>query len=296
MMQKKAFAAFFMLTLALLIVVPPAWCIDMELAKNSTLEGILKRGKLRIGVEAGFMPFEMVDKRSGIRQKQLSHGGVRRSSTRNVNLIGFDIDIGIEMAKELGVKPVFVDTFWPSIIPALKLGRHDIIFGGMSVTEERSKQVDFAEPFMTIGQTILLNIKHKGKVFSHKDLNAGTFTVASKPGTTGEEGVKKLIPQCNYTAFDTEEEGARAVLEGKVDAFVYDFPYNAVFMAMYGKGKLIFLDKPFTKEPIAWAIRKNDPNFMSFLNEFLKKIKDDGRFDRIYKKWFKDSNWYPYVR
>ncbi len=104
------------------------------------------------------------------------------------------------------------------------------------------------------------------------------------------------MPECMYKPFDTEEEGARAVLEGEVDAFVYDLPYNAVFMAMHGKEKLVFLDKPFTQEPIAWAIRKNDPHFMAFLNEFLQKIKSDGRFDRIYKKWFEDSGWYPFVR
>ncbi len=294
--MRKIISAVFMLTLALIMVIPVVQGADMELAEDSTLEGIIQRGKLRIGVESGFMPFEMVDKRSGIRQKQISHGGVRRGSTRNLNLIGFDIDMGIEMAKELGVKPVFVDTFWPSIIPALKLGRYDVIFGGMSVTEERKNHVDFANPFMTIGQTILLNIKFKDKVLSYKDLNSETFTVASKPGTTGEESVKKFMPQCKYTIFDTEEAGARAVLEGKADAFVYDLPYNAVFMAMYGKDKLIFLDKPFTKEPIAWAIRKNDPSFMTFLNDFLEKIKGDGRFDRIYKKWFQDSDWYPYVR
>jgi len=295
-MKQKTIIAVFMIALSLLIALPGAWCTDKELAEDSTLEGILQRGQLRIGVESGFMPFEMVDKRSGIRQKQISHGGVRRGSSRNVNLIGFDIDIGIAMAKELGVKPVFVDTFWPSIIPALKVGRYDVIFGGMSVTEDRKKSVDFADPFMTAGQTILLNIKHKGKVLSYKDLNRNTLSVASKPGTTGENSIKELIPQCNYKPFDTEEGGAQAVLKGEVDAFVYDFPYNAVFMAMYGKEKLIFLDKPFTKEPIAWAIRKNDPHFMTFLNNFLKKIKGDGQFDRIYKKWFQDSEWYPHVR
>jgi polar amino acid transport system substrate-binding protein len=56
------------------------------------------------------------------------------------------------------------------------------------------------------------------------------------------------------------------------------------------------LDKPFTTEPIAWAIRKNDQDFLKFLNDFLSKIKADGRFDKIYNKWFKSSEWYPYVR
>jgi len=273
----------------------PALAADVELSKDSTLEGIMRRGELRIGLEAGYMPFEMIDKRSGLRQKEIRHGGFRRKG-RQLSLIGFDIDMGIAMAKALGVKPVFVDTLWPSIIPALNLGRFDIIFGGMSVTEGRKKLVDFADPLMTVGQTVLLNAKHKGAVKSHKDLNDAKFVVVSKPGTTGEEAVQRLISKATYETVDTEMEGAMRVLEGTADAFVYDLPFNAVFRAMHPSDQLIFLDKPFTKEPIAWAIRKNDPDFLKWLNNFLKEVKQDGRFDKIHDKWFKNTDWFKYVR
>jgi hypothetical protein len=113
----------------------PALAADVAFSKDSTLAGIIQRGELRIGLEVGYMPFEMIDTRSGLRQKEIRHGGLRQRGGRQLSLMGFDIDVGIEMAKALGVKPVFVDTLWPSIIPALNLGRFDIIFGGMSVTE-----------------------------------------------------------------------------------------------------------------------------------------------------------------
>jgi polar amino acid transport system substrate-binding protein len=273
----------------------PARAADVELSKDSTLEGILQRGELRIGLEVGYMPFEMIDKRSGLRQKEIRHGGFRRKG-RQLSLMGFDIDMGIEMAKALGVRPVFVDTLWPSILPALKLGRFDIIFGGMSVTEARQQQVDFAEPFMTVGQTVLLNGKHKATVKSYKDLNDAKFVVVSKPGTTGEEAVQRLIPQATYETADTEIEGATRVLEGRADAFVYDFPFNAVFYTMNPSDQLIFLDEPFTNEPIAWAIRKNDPDFLKFLNDFLAQMKADGRFEKIYNKWFNSTDWHRFMR
>jgi polar amino acid transport system substrate-binding protein len=273
----------------------PAWATDVELSQDSTLEGILRRGELRVGLEAGYMPFEMIDKRSGLRQKEIRHGGFRRKG-RQLALMGFDIDIGIEMAKALGIKPVFVDTLWPSIIPALKLGRFDIIFGGMSVTKERKTQVDFATPFMTVGQTVLLNAKHKNTVKSHKDLNDSKFVVVSKPGTTGEEAVQRLIPKATYETAGTEIAGALRVLKGTADAFVYDLPFNAVFIAMHPSDQLIFLAKPFTEEPIAWAIRKNDPDFLKFLNSFLEDIKKDGRFDKIYNKWFINTDWFKHAR
>lgn len=273
----------------------PGYAGDADLPKDSTLEGILKRGQLRIGLEAGYMPFEMIDRRSGLRQKEIRHGDFRRKG-RQLSLMGFDIDMGIEMAKELGVKPVFVDTLWPSIIPALNLGRFDVIFGGMSVTPDRKAKVDFAHPFMTVGQTILLNAKHKSTVRSHKDLNDKKFIVVSKPGTTGEQAVKRLMPDATYQPADTETAGANRVLKGEADAFVYDLPFNAVFTAMNPSDKIVFLDKPFTREPLAWAIRKDDPAFMKFLNTFLAQVKSDGRFEKMYKKWFIDSDWHAHVK
>ena len=273
----------------------PALAADVAFSKNSTLAGIIQRGELRIGLEAGFIPFEMIDTRSGLRQKEIRHGGLRQKG-RQLRLMGFDIDIGIEMANALGVKPVFVDTLWTNIIPALKLERFDIIFGGMSVTEARQTQVDFADPFMTVGQTVLLNARHEKAVKSYKDLDDSAYTVVSKPGTTGEAAVLKMIPRATYMPVNTEMDGAMRVLEGKADAFVYDLPFNAVFKAMHSSENLIFLDEPFTKEPIAWAIRKNDPDFLKFLNQFLVQIKADGRFETIYNQWFVETDWHRFAR
>jgi len=86
------------------------------------------------------------------------------------------------------------------------------------------------------------------------------------------------------------------VVNGKADAFVYDLPYCVVFMAQQGAGKLVFLDKPFTFEPLAWAVRKGDPDFMNWLNNFLNQIKNDGRYDRIYNKWIKSTGWIKEVQ
>ena len=273
----------------------PAGAAEEEASPSSALSSIRQRGELRIGLEVGYMPFEMIDTRSGLRQKEVRHGGFRRQG-RQLRLMGFDIDVGIEMAKELGVKAVFVDTLWPSIIPALNLGRFDIIFGGMSVTEARKEKVDFADPLMIVGQTVIVNARHQMAVRSYQDLNDPDYTVVSKPGTTGEEAVLKKLPNATYMPVNTEMDGAMRVLEGTADAFVYDLPFNAVFMAMHPSAGLIFLDQPFTTEPIAWAIRKNDPDFMTFLNDFLAGMKADGRFDRIYTRWFKETDWHRYAR
>ena len=255
---------------------PASTNVRMDLIEQSTVEGILQRGELRVGFESGYMPFEMTDKKGAF--------------------VGFDMDMAKEMAKAMGVKFVPVNTAWDGIIPALTTKKFDIIMSGMTITQERNLKINFADPYIIVGQTILLNKKLEGKVNSYKDLNDPKYIITSKLGTTGEMAVKRLIPKATYKSFETEPEAALEVVNGKADAFVYDLPYCAVFNAQQGKGKLVFLDKPFTFEPLAWAINKGDPDFLNWLNNFLRQVKNDGRYEQIYNKWIKSNEWLSEVQ
>jgi polar amino acid transport system substrate-binding protein len=250
---------------------------DIELAKKSTIEDILKAGELKVGFESGYMPFEMTDT-----------GG---------DFVGFDIDMAKEMSKAMGVKFVPVNTAWDGIIPALLTKKFDIIMSGMTVTQERNLKINFADPYIVVGQTVIINKKHESKIKSYRDLNDPKYIVTSKLGTTGEQSVKRLIPKAQYKSFEEEVTAAMEVAAGKADAFVYDLPFCVVFMAQQGgTGKLVFLDKPFTYEPLAWAVRKGDPDFLNWLNNFLTQVKNDGRYDRIYEKWIKSSDWIKNIK
>jgi len=260
-----------LLAVVLFALTGAAWGADIELARKSTVEDILKRGELRVGFEAGYVPFEMTDK--------------------NGRFVGFDIDMAKEMAKAMGVKFVPVNTAWDGIIPALLSNKFDIIMSGMTVTQERNLKVNFADPYIIVGQTILLSKKHEGEVKSYLDLNDAKYTVTSKLGTTGEQAVKRYIPKANYKSFETETEAFLEVLNGRADAYVYDLPNCVYLYAQQGEGKVVFLDEPFTYEPLAWAVNKGDPDFLNWLDNFLRQVKNDGRYDRIYNKWIKGTDW-----
>ena len=241
----------------------PAWAGKLEQ---------IKKDGLRVCLEPAYMPFEITDKRGKI--------------------IGFDPDLAELMAKDLGAaKLELVSTAWDGIIPALITNKCDIVMSGMSITDERKQKVDFSDPYMLIGQTILLRKDLAGKVKSYKDLNKPEYKVASKLGTTGENAAKTNIPKAQYFSYETEAEGVMEVVNGKVDAFVYDSPYNLIANIQRGEGKLVFLDKPFTDEPIGWAIAQGDPAFLKAVNGFLAKIKKDGSHEKLQKKWFKNTDW-----
>jgi len=244
---------------------------DINLAKKSTIESILKRGELRVGFESGYIPFEMTNKKG--------------------KFIGFDMDFGRRLAKAMGVKFVPVNTNWDGIIPALMTDKFDIIMGGMTITQERNLKINFADPYIVVGQTILLNKKLEGIVEDYKDLNDPKYIVVSKLGTTGEQAVKKMIPKATYKSFEVEAEAGLEVINGKADAFVYDLPFCGFLYGSQGKGKTVFLSKPFTFEPLAWAINKGDPDFMNYLNNFLRQSKGDGFYEKVFNKWIIGSDW-----
>ncbi len=270
--MKKGLVAVLALLLAMgFIFTTSVMGADLELAKKSTIEKILKRGELRVGFESGYVPFEMTDKKG--------------------NFIGFDMDYARRMAKEMKVKFVPVNTEWDGIIPALMTDKFDIIMGGMTITQERNLRINFAEPYIVVGQTILLNKKHEGKVKSYKDLNDPKYILTSRLGTTGEQAIKRYMPKATYKSFQSEAEAGLEVINNKADALVYDLPFCGFLYGSQGKGKTIFLDTPFTYEPLAWAINKGDPDFLNWLNNFLRQTKGDGFYDRLYQKWIIGTDW-----
>ena len=243
-----------------------------DIAKASALEEILKRGELWVGLEAGYQPFEMQDEKG--------------------NIVGFDVDMAYEMGKAIfgegGEKKVkIINTAWEGIIPSLMTHKFDIIMSGMTILQSRNLKVNFCEPYYYIGQCLLIHKKNVDKYKSYKDLNKEGVIITSKIGVTGAFTAERLMPKTTLRLFKTEAEPALQVANGLADAFIYDEPQVRVFAAMY-KDKTAGLFEPITYEPLAWAIRKGDPDFLNWLNNFLRQTRGDGRWDELKQKWFVD--------
>lgn len=243
------------------------------------LKDIVKRKKLLIGTDVGYAPFEM-----------------KRKDGR---LIGFDIDLAKMIAKELNVKVQFVDTDWDGIMPSLLTKKFDMVLSAMTVTGERNIKINFSNPYYIAGQTILL--KKSLSIQSYKDLNNKKYKIGSVIGSTGEKTIKRMFPKAIYRSYQRREEVGQDLINGRIDVFIYDKPYIESFYSMYKKnskvaGKLIHLDTPITYEPLAIAVRRDDVNILNWLNNFLAQIKSDGRYQKMYDKWFKDNSWEKLIK
>ncbi|OLY71365.1 amino acid ABC transporter substrate-binding protein [Pseudomonas sp. ATCC PTA-122608] len=241
------------------------------LAHAGAIDEAVHRGVLKVGTNPTYVPFEMTDK--------------------NGRIVGFEIDLLREMSKALGVRLELVSVPYTDLIPGLLGSRFDLIGSGMTVTQERNLTLNFSDSFIIVGQTVLLHPRLANQVQSIEDLDEAGYRIVAAEGTTGEAAAKRFLGAAQLRSFPTPEEGVRQVVEGKADAFVHDAPYNLIAIAKPQNSALLALEQPFTYEPLAFGVKKGDYDSLNWINHFLNQVAQDGTYDRLHDKWFKDSDW-----
>lgn len=249
-----------LLTLLLALGLGLAGCGGREYA--STLDKVRAEGVLVVGTEPEFPPFE--------------------SWNAEHELIGFDIDLAKEIGKDMKVRVEFRDMAFDSLPAALDTGRIDLILSGMTATAERAKTRDFTTPYF---RTQLCLLVHKDSPI-HEPKDADGKRLVVKLGTTGDINAPKLFPKAVITKLDTEGACALEVIHGRADAFLYD-RHSIVRHHQAHPDTTRALLEPLSDEPYAMAVRLGDEAFVEWLDDFLRRIRDDGRYDALYRKHFK---------
>jgi len=244
--------------------------LQQQMALESGVEQIMQRGALRVGFST-FVPWAMQDK-SG-------------------NYIGFEIDVAERLAKDLGVKLELVPTQWSGIIPALLTGKFDIIIGGMSITAERAKKVNFSIPYYSTGMSLVAD-KTKAAGFSRlEDFNKAGVIIVARIGATAADAVKKYLPKAELRLFDEEPQACQELLNGRAHALVSTAPLPAT-LALKNPDKLYLpLKESFTKEPNGFALRKGDPDTLNFVNSWISIVQAEGWIQERYHYWFETVDW-----
>ena len=165
-----------------------------DLSSQSTIEQVLQRGVLRVGMST-FVPWAMKDKQG--------------------NLVGFEIDVAKRLAQDMGVKVEFVPTKWSGILPALLTGKFDMIIGGMGITPERNLKVNFSQPYDYTGMSIVASKKLAKGFKTLSDFNKPSVTIAARIGTTAAAAAKKFTPNANLRLFDDESQAVQELLNGQ---------------------------------------------------------------------------------
>jgi len=207
------------------------------------------------------------------------------TTDENGEFDGFDKDLMDAIAADQGFTVEYVCLEFDALIPALESGQGDIITAGMnSLVPERAEKVDFCTPYYDSG--LILMVKKDSGINGIDDLTPD-MSVASQIGTTGgdltqqlyDEGkIKEAVVLGQYTTCALQLES------GAVDAVWVDYAVGGEFLKAYEDFALV--GEAQNHEAYAFAVQKGNEELYNQINTGMQNLKDSGKFDEIYSKWF----------
>ena len=192
---------------------------------------------------------------------------------------GIDIEIMQAICKATGRELVVEDIAFDSIIPAVVSGKADCGVAGMSVTEDRLRNVDFTRPYYEAFQVIVVS---KGSTIQGTDDLKGK-RIGVQIGTTGDT-LASDIEGADMNRFSKGADAITALIQNKVDAVVIDNEPAKAFVAK-NADKLIILGEPLTKESYAMAVKKGNAELLTLLNTQIELMMSNGTMDAIRAKY-----------
>lgn len=247
--------------------------INSQLAAGSVLEKIKKRGLMKIG-HSTFIPWAMRDKKGG--------------------LIGFEIDVAKRLAKNMGVEAEFLTTPFDGIIPALLSGKFDIIITGMAITTTRNLTVNFTNPYEWYSQGIVANKKVAEGFTKLEDFNRPDVVLVLRRGGFTKDIIEATYPKAQLRFFDDDQTAIQEVLNGNAHATITAEP-KPTFHVLENPDILFTPFKGFTpvpRTPAGFAIRKGDPDSLSFFNNWILQRWEDGYLQARNDYWFTTRGWF----
>jgi len=258
----KLFRALFLLVLAA--------AFTSNVLAGSMLDSIQKSGEIKVGVSI-LPPWVMLDKKG--------------------ELIGFEIDIAKQLAKDIGVKAVFKQYQWKQMIPALTRGEIDIIASGLSIVPKRALIINYSSPYSSSGYSLVTNLNLTKDFSSITDLNNEKIYITAVKGSVSADLVTKIFPKATVDLRKTEKEASSAVVNGVVHAFIAPSPIPEFISLKHPDEVDLPLKKPLLTTKEAFAINKGDQEMLNFLNSWIVAHDADEWIESSHEYWFNSLKW-----
>ncbi|MFP9229287.1 arginine ABC transporter substrate-binding protein [Pectobacterium cacticida] len=219
---------------------------------------------IRFATEASYPPFEFVD--------------------ANNQIQGFDIDLANALCKEMQATCTFSNQAFDSLIPGLKFRRFEAVIAGMDITPERQQQVSFTQPYY---DNSALFIAQKGKIADIAALKGKRVGVQN--GTTHQKYLMEQQSDIKTVPYDSYQNAVLDLKNGRLDAVfgdtavVNEWLKQNETLASVGQN---ITDKNYFGVGLGLAVRQNNDALLKKFNDALNKIKQDGTYATLYKKWF----------
>ena len=229
---------------------------------GTTLASVQKKGKLSIATSPDFPPFE--------------------SLTDSTTVEGIEIDILQLICDRLGVELEINQMDFDSVLPGVQAGKFDVGVSGITITEQRKKNVLFTDPYCLAAQAIV--VTEDSAIKSKADLEGKKVSVQT--GTTAESYT--MENGYSVSSFSANSDAEAALTSGKVDAWVIDDLTAAEMVKAYNETasvKLVILDEAMTTEPYAFAFALGSDDLVKEVNSILDELIADGTVKAIFEKY-----------
>jgi polar amino acid transport system substrate-binding protein len=227
------------------------------------LDDIKARGSLLVGVTESSPPF--------------SFRGLDK------NIVGYDVDLADCVAKSLGVRTRKIPIINAERIPALQQDRVDLVAVGMTRSKGRASDIDFSFAYLDSPHKVLVR-KSSGVV--HITQLAGRKLALVKSASVDGE-LKAAVPTMEIVYFDDYNGAFAALADGAVDGFLADKVLLLWFAQNSGSpANFALIDDYELPRTAGFALKKNEPHLLDFVNQTLLKLEASGEAARIFDAWF----------
>ena len=214
-----------------------------------------KEKKLVLATEAGFAPYEYYE---------------------DGKVVGVDIDIANEIAKELGLELEIKDVAFDSIISEVKSGKSDLGAAGISYNKERAKEVDFTINYSTSKQVVIVNANSRINKISDID-KIRNLNIAVQLGSVSDSYVTEKYPNAKITRQKKVLAAIQDLKTRKVDMVVIDeLPAKEILKTNDG---LRILDKMLFEDKYGIIVKKGNKKLLKKVNKVLQRLIDEKKID-----------------
>ncbi|MGG1663806.1 transporter substrate-binding domain-containing protein [Brevibacillus sp. NRS-1366] len=236
---------------------PPA----EQAASQNLLDKVNAEKKLVIGTEGTYSPFTFHDQ-SG-------------------KLTGYDVDVVTEVAKRLGVEPVFQETQWDAMFAGLDSKRFDVIANQVGIRPDRQEKYDFSKPY-SISRAVLVTHKDNTTVKDFKDIKG----LKAGQSMTSNYADLARANEAEIVGVDNFNQAIDLIAQKRVDVVLNDNLSVLDFLKAKPDTPIKVVAKNEQGQPTAFMFRKGSTELADAINKVLDEMQQDGTLKSISEKWF----------
>jgi len=205
--------------------------------------------------------------------------GVTYRHPRTQQLGGIDIDLSVELARDLKARVEYVDSSFPTLIDDLNQDRCDVAMFAIGMLPQRMDKLAFSQPYMR-SDIYGITTKTNTVIRQWADIDKAGVLVGVQAGTFMEPIMAQRLKQATLVRIQLPATRERELTAGRIDVFMTDYPYSRRLMDNADWARLIESPEKFSELPYGYAVKRGDVAWLAVVDAFVTRIKADGRLQR----------------